>query len=340
MKKLLLRCFLSPGDIVMLTAAVRDLHKSYPGQFVTDVRTSCPELWRHNPYLSPLSERERGVEVIDCHYPLIDRCDRSPHHFVFGFTEFLNERLRLGIKPTAFKGDIHLANAEKTGPSQVSELAGEDIPFWILVAGGKWDFTIKWWDWRRFQEVVDHFRGKIQFVQLGQADHYHPLLEGVIDLRGKTDLRQVVRLMYHARGVLCPVTAVMHLAAAVETKPGLQRNRPCVVVAGGREPPHWESYPHHQFVHTVGALACCQTGGCWKSRSVPLNDGQEQDKPENLCVNVVDDLPRCMDMISAAEIIRRIELYFNGGSFLYLSPRQARAARQGMRLSVAAQTLC
>ena len=49
MRRLILRNFQSPGDIVMLTAAVRDLHLTYPGEFVTDVRTSCPELWESNP---------------------------------------------------------------------------------------------------------------------------------------------------------------------------------------------------------------------------------------------------------------------------------------------------
>ena len=33
--------------------------------------------------------------------------------------------------------------------------------------------------------------------------------------------------------------------------------RPCVVVAGGREPAHWEAYPDHQFIHNNGALRCC-----------------------------------------------------------------------------------
>src|ERR1700736_1540911 len=41
MRRLILRNSLSPGDIVMLTAAVRDLHLSYPGQFLTDTRTPC-----------------------------------------------------------------------------------------------------------------------------------------------------------------------------------------------------------------------------------------------------------------------------------------------------------
>ncbi len=41
----------SPGDIVMLTAAVRDLHRQHPNCYITDVRTPCPALWEHNPTL-------------------------------------------------------------------------------------------------------------------------------------------------------------------------------------------------------------------------------------------------------------------------------------------------
>ncbi len=54
MKKLILRNFQSPGDILMLTAAVRDLHRCHPRQYVIDVRSPCPDLWLNNPYLTPL----------------------------------------------------------------------------------------------------------------------------------------------------------------------------------------------------------------------------------------------------------------------------------------------
>ncbi|MDQ3776124.1 MAG: hypothetical protein M3461_18125 [Pseudomonadota bacterium] len=114
----------------------------------------------------------------------------------------------------------------------------------------------------------------------------------------------------------------MHLAAAVETRPGMPKNRPCVVVAGGREPPHGEAYPHHQFIHRAGALACCDGGGCWRSRVVPLGDGNEKDAPEHCCVDVVGVLPRCMDLITVADVIRSIEVYFEGGAVSYLSPPQ------------------
>jgi hypothetical protein len=210
-------------------------------------------------------------------------------------------------------------------------------------SGSSWpeasqDFTIKWWDLRRWQEVVDHFRDRVLFVQVGEAHHCHAPLDGVLDLRGKTDLRQLVRLVYHSQGVISPVTLLMHLAAAVEVKGGFPKNRPCVVVAGGREPMQWEAYPHHQFIHTNGALPCCDQGGCWKARTVPLGDGAPQD--EEICLDVVDalaassemtiPLPRCMDLISASDVIQRVELYFRGGAADYLTPAQGRIARSAL----------
>ncbi len=350
LKKLILINRKSPGDIVMLTAAVRDLHRSHPGKFLTDVRTSAGALWENNSHITPLRDDDPEAERIDCQYPLIHLSNFGPWHFVHGFTQHLAETLGVPIAPTDFKGDIHLAPRERQWISQVQEITREPVPFWIVNAGGKFDYTAKWWDHARYQAVVDHFRGRVLFVQVGEHGHYHDPLRGVLDLRGRTTLRQLVRLVHHAQGVLCPVTMLMHLAAAVPVRSGMPRSRPCVVVAGGREPAQWEAYPHHQFIHMNGALRCCDLGGCWKARTVPLGDGDKQDEPVKLCTDVVhlrdpalsytrkfrepvppyaatdapgrnveDFLPRCLDMITAEEVIRRISLYFDGGATRYLT---------------------
>src|SRR5689334_12025180 len=326
MKKLILECGLAPGDIVMLTAAVRDLHYWYPGQFVTDVRTRCGDLWENNPFVTSIHDDDWEAKRIDCSYPLINRCNYTPYHCLHGFIEFLNEKFLLNIKPTLFRGDIHLSKQEKLWFSQVREVTGEDTPFWIVAAGGKYDVTIKWWDSKRYQEVIDYFRGKIQFVQVGHEGHHHPKLDGVIDLRGRTTLRELIRLTYHSQGVLCPVTSLMHFAAAVPTKRRECPQRPCVVVAGGREPAHWEAYPGHQFIHTNGALPCSASGGCWKDRTERLRDGDKRDRAGNLCIDVANGLPRCMDLITSDEVIRRIKFYFEGGALRYLSESEKAAA--------------
>ena len=96
----------------MLTAAVRDLHLCYPGQFVTDVRSACPELWENNPNLTALAEGDPGVELIECSYPIINHANQRPYQCLHGFIEFLNATLHLSIKPTRFKGDIHLSDQD------------------------------------------------------------------------------------------------------------------------------------------------------------------------------------------------------------------------------------
>ena len=302
----------------MLSAAVRDLHRSHPGQFLTDVRTSCPAVWEHNPLLTPLDEADPEARAVDCHYPLIHQSNNAPYHFLHGFTEYLSDLLGLRIPVTDYKGDIYVSEEEKAWFSKVFEIKGEGYPFWLFASGGKYDYTIKWWSDERYQKVIDHFRGRIEFVQVGEEHHHHPALRGVVDLRGQTNLRQLIRLVHHSQGVISAVSLLMHLAAAVEVRAGALHNRPCVVIAGGRELPHWTAYPHHQFIHTVGALRCCDNGGCWRSRTVPLGDGDVKDNPDQLCVDVVGTLPRCMDLITPEEVIRRIELYFDGGAIEYL----------------------
>jgi Mannosyltransferase putative/Glycosyltransferase family 9 (heptosyltransferase) len=330
MTKLIIRSFYSLGDIVLLTAAVRDLHRRFPGVFATDTRTPFPELWENNPYLTRLDEYDPEAKVVECDLPLVNQSNEAACHCLHGFLDFLNRYLGTTMKPTEFRGDIHLSRREQARPSPVRPWAGQAIPYWVLSAGGKYDYTIKWWDARRYQEVVDRFRGRVQFVQVGAGGHYHPKLEGVIDLRGRTSIRDLIRLIHHASGVLCGVTGLMHLAAAVPTRKRHSPARPCVVVAGGRESPPWEAYPAHRFLHTVGTLPCCATGGCWKSRTVALGDGDEKDRPEDLCVAVVNGLPRCMDLISSAEVIRSIETYLEGGACRGLARTEARAASRAV----------
>ncbi len=334
-RKLILKNEQAPGDILMLTAAVRDLHRSQAGRFAVDVRTPFPELWEGNPFIIPLSEHSTDVETIDCEYPLIHESNRLPVHFLHAFPDFLGRKLGVRVDPTEFRADVYLSRDERERPLPL-KLNGEPVEhYWIVAAGGKRDFTIKWWSQERYQAVIDHFRGRLVFVQVGGAGHFHPKLEGVIDLRGRTSIRDLIRLVHHADGVLTPVSFLMHLTAAVPVSEKLIANeiesRPCVVIAGGREPVHWEAYPTHQYLHTVGALDCCRTGGCWRSRTKALGDGSEHDSARRLCVNVRNSLPACMDMITADDAIRRIELFLEG------QERKSRRSAQVIRSQVPAQ---
>lgn len=326
-RRIILRSGFPPGDIVLLTAALRDLHFSHPGRFLTDVRTRHAALWRHNPLITPLQEGGRGVRTVDCGFRLVDWSNEIPRHALNAFPEFLSRALGVPFRPVLFQGDIYLSDRERRAPSEVERRVGRAMPFWLLSAGGKHDNTIKWWHTPGWQAVVDALRDRVLFVQVGAKTDHHPRLDGVLDLRGRTTLRELIVLMHHAQGVLCPVTSLMHLAAAVETPPGRPPLRPCVVVGGGREPAHWEAYPGHRYLDTVGALRCCERGGCWRARTLPLGDGQEFDEPRSLCLDARNAVPRCMELIRPETVVAAVEGYFTDGMHRFLRPGEAAAAR-------------
>ena len=337
-QNLILKSFQSPGDIVMLSAAVRDLHRAYPGRFATDVRTSAEAIWDHNPYLTPLREGDAGVGVLDMHYPAIHQSNQRPYHFIHGYVQFLEQRFDLRIPVTKFAGDIHLSETEKKAP--------RPIPTWEYRSGigsswpvAKLGLYVQVVGPASYQAVVDHFRGRITSCSVER-----PAI-GIRGSRGRSiwSVRPRCGSSFGScttpTGVVCPVTLAMHLAAAVETKPGRRKLRPCVVVAGGREPPHWEAYPHHQFLHTVGTLSCCAEGGCWRSRCQRIHDGDPKDH-HNLClfpVQVQPDLciPQCMAAIQPEDVIRRIELYCDtertGTSDLSITAPQGEAPQAEIR---------
>ena len=99
----------SPGDLVMLTAAVRDLKLSHPDVKV-DVDTSCPALWENNPHLTRGLE---DAELIKADYPLIHDSNEGQHHFIHGFRQHLEAQTGLRLKPTKFKGDIIKGEVKK-----------------------------------------------------------------------------------------------------------------------------------------------------------------------------------------------------------------------------------
>jgi len=78
---------------------------------------------------------------LDCQYPLVQRSNTAPFHILHGFIHFLNGELNLKIQPNEFKGDVRVSAEEKAWRSQVEELTGEDMPFWLISAGGKYDVT-------------------------------------------------------------------------------------------------------------------------------------------------------------------------------------------------------
>jgi len=212
------------------------------------------------------------------------------------------------------RGDVYLSEKEKTY-NMIKDVYGIE-KYWVVAPGGKRDCTTKIWDWRRFQTVIDYFDGLIKFVVIGRSDHLVEKLNNVIDLTDKfnEEVRGLIPLVYHSEGCVSGLSFLMHMAAAIPPKKGKAR-KPCVVLAGGREPSGWTAYTNHRHLHTNGALECCDNGGCWQARVIPI--AKDPDHNKRLCHKTITDngrtVAKCMDMISAQDVIRAIEMYYDGG---------------------------
>jgi len=340
-KKFMLRFRMAAGDVTMLTALVRDIKLTYGDKYLIDVDTNYPALWHNNPYLTKMARNTVGLVSLDfnsrgTYRSSLGRARRGYHeHFVTAFHREFARLTGIRVPCTAPKPDIHISEEEKKSPM----VSGR---YWVIVPGGKSDMTTKIWPQHRYQEVVNRLRPLgLRFVQEGathKSEHMHTQLDNALCLLGQTSVRDLIVNVYHAEGVVCGITFMMHLAAALD--------KPCVVLGGGREDVWWEAYNEfdnfkqfgpaasavqmpHQYLHTQGLLPCCRKG-CWRRRTVPLNDRRKSPEGKlmdgSLCHQPVPIYggftPRCMDMITTDHVIEAVMWYYEQG----LLPPPARVA--------------
>jgi len=293
-RKIILRQGQSPGDILTFTRSVADLKESYP-DFQIDVRTPCPEIWENNPNLTKLDEKDSNVEIYTIEYDEINISGWNGLHFTDAFRHDIEKKLGVSIKKTGIRPELWISDEEKSWYNQVHCEFQFDGPYWIINAGRKPDNDLK--QYHRYQEVVDllneYWNGKVKIVQVGHKDHIHPPLKGVLNLVGKTDLRQMIRLTYNAAGTIGPISFQMVMSGAFQ--------QPAVCIAGGKEGVRWHIYPNMRWLSTNGTMDCCAWDGCWLGGT------------KGKCKYIVDGVPKCFTMIEPYMVADAVKMYYKGG---------------------------
>lgn len=322
MDQILLRHYHGLGDTVGMTGLVRDMAIAFPRLRIL-VDTAWKEIWENNPHAKLIQQTSDTVRprLINLNYatPIIEVKQGAQTHLMRGLYDDLARKTGMRVPMTLPHGDIHLTAAE------IAPLVSG--PYWIVIAGVKANITTKQWHVQRYQEVVDAMRERgVRFVQVGDNRHddTHPSLERVLNAVGRTrNLRDMLTLVRNADGILCGVTAAMHLAACF--------HKPCVVLAGGREAPVYEAYVNanraqafgpncapiaveHRYLHTVGTIPCAKTYGCWKGLTVP-----SPKRVGSLCALPVlvpnfPPVPACLDMISVEHVTQAMQSYYDDGT--------------------------
>ena len=274
------------GDRMMFTPVVRDFKKAYP-EIQVGVISAGPEMWNNNPHIDKAVTAANADETYDIGPGKVTRGSKTNGlHITAAFRESLQENSGRPIKQGPFKPDIHLSDTEKN-----HRLV--DGRYWVINCDTG-PFTAKRWRAERFQHLVDAMP-ETTFVQVGLAKDNYALLKGdnVIDLINKTKIRELFSLVYNADGCISLVSSLMHVAAAFE--------KPCVVIAGGREPFTFERYPFHRYLDTIGMLPCCRRNACWHNAL-------------SACKDHDGTAAHCMDLISVRQVKDAVESYYAGGA--------------------------
>jgi hypothetical protein len=225
------------------------------------VRRTRPELYRHNddvPVVVPPLERfdllvkRVGTSVVypwyTSYHPAFDRDDPTPEqHLISIMCQKAGITGEITLRPY-----LHLTAEEKERGVRVRRQVA------IMSSGldAKHAMLNKNWPLERYQGVVSVLRDHYGFVQVGSRND--PPLDGALDLRGKTSLRETAAVLHCSLAFVGQVGFLMHLARAVDCR--------AVIVYGGRETPAQSGYRCNENLYS--AVHCSP---CWRLNTCPYD---------------------------------------------------------------------
>lgn len=343
------------GDMLMYTCAIRDFKKAFPNTKI-GVCSTAMHIWDNNPYVDYTMHQNEFERIMcddnigtDIVYDknkkdvlrkefegkifvrigpsgLTNNSNWKDWHFSNAYRISIEERLGISLAQGNSWGDIWFSKEEYDAPRV------EQRPYWIIITGGEKGWGCKMYPTVRWQELIDK-NPDILFYQLGNSGDKHEKLQGanVVDYIGKTEsgekaLRDLFRLFLNAEGSIGLVSFHMHLMGALQ--------KPCVVVAGAREPVSFTQYAGHRYLSNDGTLPCA-IKACWAcdisacKALVDMKTGQTvklSDTPKGKCYGTDEErasvMPKCVDMISSDDVTKALQMYYIGGRLNKTKPAE------------------
>ena len=324
--RIILRHKWALGDTVLLSALVRDIHLTYPDEYEVAVDTNYTNLWDHNPRVVP-ADPSRPAQLVEVGWGkairnprvVIDGVKQMRHILAYYHHDFTTK--------TGMHVPVHYPKGELFLPPS-AETPLVEGRYWLMMAGGKMDITNKLWPSSKYQAVVDALKERgILCVQGGatHSTHIHTPLQNCLNLVGKSnDIYDLFNLVRYADGVICPVTAAMHIAAVYD--------KPCVVIGGAREEPWFYTYTDafaafgpgcdavkmpHKALQTLNQLPCClEDRACWRRKTVISSPAEVRNvkKLGDYCVDPVavqgSSYAHCMNLITPQDAVKAVMEYY------------------------------
>jgi ADP-heptose:LPS heptosyltransferase len=254
----------SLGDDLLCTILARQLRRK--GVQRIWMRSSFPELFYNNPdferiITKPISRSKANyvdrfisqhkIPVITPTYttyiPETDADIIPSKHIIQLMCDSVSADYPKDLKPYLF-----LSDEEK----EKGKIAPNQICIQSTGKGAKNYIGNKDWITERFGEVSTLLSKTHTVVQVGSTTD--ELLPDVLDLRGKTSVRETASVLYNSQFFLGNVGFLMHLARSVNCK--------SVIIFGGREHPSQSGYEFN--INLYSAVPCSP---CWLRNTCPNN---------------------------------------------------------------------
>lgn len=240
------------GDVVIMTAVFENLKKMFPDiEFGIGTRECYMDVFENNPNISRFKPIEANY-IFDCVYAPFSQRVASGGSCIKAFTR--NAFSALNATPVF---------EQTTAKFYLEETENKYGEYCLINANCQRCSETKGYPY--YQEIVDSRPG-IKFIQIGGAEERDITsdLTGVIDLRGKTTVKELIALVSHAKWVISPPSAVVHIASAFP-------NVKVIVLSGAREPVELTEYPNTTHLTSFCVDGYHRNKGCMKFFMRPID---------------------------------------------------------------------
>ncbi|HEY3901265.1 MAG TPA: glycosyltransferase family 9 protein [Chthoniobacter sp.] len=279
------------GDDLMCSTVFRELRRRHVHGIVFTTR--APDLFQGNPDLDVVIPQKNsrfdrwlreGLEFTRLGYghyhPETDKDDAPNEHVLAALCRVAGISGPIKLRPY-----LHLTPKERTA----GRLAENQIIVQSSAQSATFAVRNKEWIPGRFQEVCDHLRSGNSLIQIGASQD--PKLEGAVDLRGQTSLRQSAAILANALVFIGLEGLLMHLARAVDCR--------SVIIYGGRLRPWQIGYAGNS--NLIGDTACSP---CWlRSRCDYQHECMKMIEPEAVIRAVESQLAKKSETLEVEEFV-------------------------------------
>lgn len=252
----LVRYFGGIGDDLLCASVAKEIRDREPEARIW-MLTRSPELFDHTPFFS-------GVFSLD-HWHLWEAPSIRSRRLFLAYTRERVPGSNSGedVPPTehilaamcrnaGLRGDVALKSYfTLTDERRAGALAQTQITVQCIGPESGTAMLNKLWGPKRFQEVIDRlqqlFRGEVEVIQVGGSGDVR--LDGVIDLRGKANIRETAGILSQSACFIGTTGFLMHLARAVECR--------SVIIYGGREHSWQTGYVCNENINSLVECAPC-----------------------------------------------------------------------------------